>query len=145
MAGEWTAHDWTATNVANANLQTPGVVMAIDVANSLAQKVAVAICAAAGHPIGVLVDKVKLDINGAVLPGQGVHIRSHGSFWLPCTAAVVTAGDYVAVSGAAGFVATAVRAAAGAQPTPIVGQALTTTSGTLGDTALVLLMIGQTF
>jgi len=138
MAGEWTYHDWTATNVEGDTLTTPGVVLVLDVPNCLQQKVAVALPdATSDPPIGVLVDKVRLSpLDQTVEPNQPVRIRTHGAFWIPCTAAVVTAGDFVAIGDTTGRVVTATTGL-------IVGRALTTTSGTLGDTALVLLMIGS--
>ncbi len=56
-------------------------------------------------------------------------------------AAAITAGDYVEVADATGKVRTKAKAIAGAQPTPIVGRALTA-AAVSGDFVDVVLMIG---
>lgn len=55
--------------------------------------------------------------------------------------AAITAGDYVEIADATGKVRTKVKAIAGAQPTPIVGRAITA-AGASGDIVDVKLMPG---
>jgi hypothetical protein len=100
--------------------------------------------AALNRPIGVIVDKTKLSpVDSSVEPGQGIGVRMYG--WAFClTSGAVAIGDMVSIANTSGQVQTQARAGAGVQPVPIVGMALTASSGA-GQSVQVALMIGATY
>jgi hypothetical protein len=141
--GEATIHDITFLNVGNANL-LPGAVVVLDVANSTGGPSVALPSGALAQPIGVVVEKTKLNpVDATVMAGQGIGIRTWGiAFCL--TSGVVAIGDMVSIANTTGQVQTQARAGAGVQPVPIVGRALTA-SGGAGASVMVLLMIGSTY
>lgn len=144
MAGEFNVLDITGYNVGNANFTTVGTVVVGDVANSSVNVDAVKFPAAANDiPVGVLLDKSKLDPTGAVVPNSGIAMRIIGV--VNCVAAgAISAYDRVAIANTSGQVQTSARTAAGAQPVAIVGIALSPTTAA-GQAVSVLLTLGATW
>lgn len=141
--GEKTIADLTFLNVANANLQ-PGAVVVIDAANSTGGPAVMLPGGALARPIGVIVEKTKLNPTDAtVMAGQGIGVRSWGIAYC-LTAGVVAIDDMVSIANTTGQVQTQARAGAGVQPVPIVGRALSA-SGGAGASVMVMLMIGSTY
>jgi hypothetical protein len=138
--GEATIKDITFLNVGNANL-LPGQVVVMDITNSTGGPSVKLPAGALAEPIGVIVDKTKLNPTDAtVMAGQGIGVRMWGiAFCL--TAGVIAIDDYVSIANTSGQVQTQAKATAGATPKAIVGRALTASSGA-GQSVMVALMIG---
>ena len=147
MTGDLYLGDWTGDNVGGANILAGSVVI-LDTANSVAPKTAVKLPTAASvDPIGVAMENTKLDNTGAVVVGTGQQVRTFGIAWCNvAAAATVNVRDRVAIGDTSGNVVTVAQTAAGSQPKPIVGVALSSCSAAAAGTQiLVLLQIGQTW
>lgn len=142
MAGEFTVLDVAFDNVAQANFQ-PYQVAVLDASNSGTIISAAAIPAATANlqPLGVVYDKAKLDMSGNPVKGSAVNVRVLGVARVVADGAV-TPGQFVGTSGTtAGQVHPTTKAAAGAQPQPVLGMAWTQAAAA-GDRVVVLLTPG---
>lgn len=142
MAGEVPILDVTFDNVTQVNFQ-PYAVCVLDGTNSGPMTTGAAAAPTSGNPtpLGVVMDKAKLDMTGTPVKSSGVTVRVMGVAKVVADAAVAVGDRVVCATGNAGRVISAVKATAGNVPMPCLGIAWTQATAQL-DRILVLLTPG---